>query len=167
MGQEIERKFLVKDDGSGDAGNAGWRTDQGLLYRQGYLSTDKARTVRVRLVASEATGEAWGYLTIKGKSTGASRAEYEYPIPAADASELLDTLCHQPLIEKIRHRISVGDDIWEVDEFLGVNAGLVIAEIELAAVDQPFAHPDWVGSEVTDDPRYYNSNLVAQPFSQW
>lgn len=163
MGREIERKFLVQDDGGG----AGWRTAQGLHYRQGYLSTEKARTVRVRLVVSEATGEAWGYLTIKGKSTGASRAEYEYAIPAVDASELLETLCHQPLIEKIRHRITVGDDTWEVDEFLGVNAGLIIAEIELAAVDQPFAHPSWLGREVTDDPRYYNSQLVAHPFASW
>ena len=159
MGKEIERKFLVQGDG--------WRTGQGLRYRQGYLSTEKARTVRVRLVASEASGEAWGYLTIKGKSTGASRAEYEYAIPPQDARELLETLCHQPLIEKIRHRITVGNDTWEVDEFLGVNAGLVIAEIELAELDQPFTHPSWLGREVTDDPRYYNSNLVAHPFSNW
>ena len=163
MGREIERKFLVQGDGGGD----GWRTKEGLHYRQGYLSTEKARTVRVRLVASKASGAAWGYLTIKGKSTGASRAEYEYAIPPQDAHELLETLCHQPLIEKIRHRITAGNDTWEVDEFLGVNAGLIIAEIELAEPDQPFTHPSWLGREVTDDPRYYNSNLVAHPFSSW
>lgn len=159
MGREIERKFLVQGDG--------WRTKTGMRYRQGYLSTDKSRTVRVRLVEDEATGAAHGFLTIKGKSTGASRAEYEYEIPAQDARELLDTLCHHPLIEKIRHKIAVADGLWEVDEFLGSNAGLILAEIELATVEQTFAAPAWLGSEVTDDPRYYNSNLVQHPFSTW
>lgn len=159
MGSEIERKFLVEGDG--------WRTQTGMRYRQGYLSTDKSRTVRVRLVEDQASGAAQGFLTIKGKSTGASRAEYEYSIPAQDARELLDTLCHQPLIEKIRHKITVADGVWEVDEFLGSNAGLILAEIELDAVDQAFVRPAWVGTEVTADARYYNSNLVQQPFSTW
>lgn len=159
MGREIERKFLVQGDG--------WRAGQAMRYRQGYLSTDKTRTVRVRLVEDVTAGEAWGYLTLKGKSTGASRAEYEYAIPVQDARELLENLCHQPLIEKIRHTLTVGADTWEVDEFFGVNAGLVIAEIELESVDQAFARPLWLGNEVTDDPRYYNSNLVTYPFSHW
>jgi len=159
MGREIERKFLVQGDD--------WRTQAGVLYRQGYLSTDKGRTVRVRLVVAEATGEEQGYLTIKGQSTGASRAEYEYGIPAADARELLDTLCHRPLIEKIRHKLTVEGHVWEVDEFLGGNAGLILAEIELEDVAQSFARPAWLGMEVTNDPRYYNSNLVQHPFSAW
>ncbi len=159
LGREIERKFLVQGDG--------WRTAQGLRYRQGYLSTEKARTVRVRLVESTANGEGWGYLTIKGQSSGASRAEYEYEIPVQDARELLTDLCHQPLIEKVRYTLTEGDATWEVDEFLGVNAGLIMAEIELDSVEQTFARPPWLGREVTDDPRYYNSNLVAHPFSRW
>ncbi len=159
MGREIERKFLVQGDG--------WRAAQGLRYRQGYLSTEKARTVRVRLVENTANGEGWGYLTIKGKSSGASRAEYEYEIPVQDARELLADLCHQPLIEKVRYTLTEGDATWEVDEFLGVNAGLIMAEIELDSVEQPFARPPWLGREVTDDPRYYNSNLVEHPFSGW
>lgn len=159
MAQEIERKFLVKQEG--------WRTIAGAHYRQGYLNLDKARTVRVRTVHDLTTGEQHGYLTIKGKSVGASRAEYEYKIPIQDATELLDRLCQQPLIEKIRYRIPQGEVIWEVDEFMGENTGLVVAEVELQDVEQAFDKPAWVGSEVTDDPRYFNSSLVKHPFSRW
>ncbi|MBX3011678.1 MAG: CYTH domain-containing protein [Caldilineaceae bacterium] len=159
MAQEIERKFLVQ----GDA----WRTDGGAHYRQGYLTVDKARTVRVRTVHERASGEQAGYLTIKGKSQGASRAEYEYEIPMADATELLDQLCLRPLIEKIRYRIPHADLIWEVDEFLGENAGLIVAEVELTSVEQAFVKPAWVGQEVTTDRRYFNASLVTHPFSQW
>lgn len=159
MGKEIERKFLVKGDG--------WRTPNGAHYRQGYLNLDKARTVRVRTVHDLASGEQHGYLTIKGKSVGASRSEYEYEIPIEDAQELLDQLCHRPLIEKVRHRIPQGAVTWEIDEFLGENAGLIVAEVELEDVKQSFASPAWLGQEVTDDRRYFNSSLVEHPFSQW
>lgn len=154
MGVEIERKFLVE----GDA----WRTlGEATLLRQGYLSLEPTRTVRVRIDGERA------FLTIKGKSVGASRGEWEYPIPVPDAAELLDTLCQQPLVEKVRHRIASGPHTWEVDEFLGANAGLVVAEIELSSEDEPFAQPDWIGREVTGDPRYFNSRLISHPYSQW
>lgn len=154
MGVEIERKFLVTGDG--------WRAQgEPTLLRQGYLSLDPERTVRVRIEGEGAT------LTIKGKNRGATRGEWEYPIPLPEAAELLDTLCQQPLVEKIRHRISQGRHTWEVDEFLGANAGLVVAEIELASEDERFDRPDWIGPEVTHDKRYFNSNLIRHPYSAW
>lgn len=154
MGVEIERKFLV----TGEA----WRAlGTPTLLRQGYLSLDPERTVRVRIDGADGT------LTIKGKSRGATRGEWEYPIPVQEAAELLDTLCQQPLVEKIRHRITQGPHTWEVDEFLGANAGLVVAEIELASEEDAFDKPDWVGPEVTDDTRYFNSNLIRHPYSAW
>jgi adenylate cyclase len=154
MGKEIERKFLVK----GDA----WRgLAPGKKYRQGYLSTVKERTVRVRTAGDH------GYITVKGVSTGASRAEYEYEIPVADANEMLDNLCQRPLIEKTRYRIPQDDVAWEVDEFEGENRGLIVAEVELKDEKQQVALPLWLGKEVTDDPRYFNANLVANPFIKW
>ena len=154
MGIEIERKFLL----AGDA----WRgLGQPVLLRQGYLSSARERVVRVRIEGGQAM------LTIKGANVGATRGEWEYPIPLADATELLDGLCEQPLIEKYRHRIEHAGMVWEVDEFLGANAGLVVAEIELASEDQPFEKPDWIGAEVSGDARYYNANLIRHPFSQW
>jgi len=155
MAIEIERKFLLK--------NQQWRTltDDSRLIRQGYLSDQPERTVRVR-VAGE---QAW--LTVKGKTKGIARLELEYPIPVAEAMQLLDQLCLKPLIEKYRYRIIQGDLVWEVDEFLGDNTGLVVAEIELSAADQAFDRPDWLGAEVSDDPRYFNSALIHQPFSRW
>lgn len=154
MATEIERKFLVKDDG--------WRgLGPGSRYRQGYLSTDPGRTVRARVAAG------MGFLTIKGKTVNAARAEYEYVIPVEDAEAILDELCERPLIEKTRYRIDYQGLVWEVDEFEGENAGLVIAEVELASADQAVALPAWVGEEVTADPRYYNANLIANPFSRW
>jgi len=154
MGVEIERKFLLQ----GDA----WRgLGQAVLLRQGYLSSARERVVRVRIEGQQAM------LTIKGANVGATRGEWEYPIPLADAAELLDGLCEQPLIEKYRHRIEHAGMVWEVDEFLGANAGLIVAEIELASEDQPFEKPDWVGAEVSGDARYYNANLIRHPFSQW
>jgi adenylate cyclase len=154
VGVEIERKFLLANDG--------WRTlGQPVLLRQGYLSSQAERVVRVRV-----EGEA-AYITIKGRSTGATRGEWEYPIPLADANELLDTLCEQPLIEKYRRRVEFAGKVWEVDEFLGANAPLVVAEIELRSEDEPFERPDWIGEEVTGDPRYFNSALGRHPFSQW
>ena len=152
MAIEIERKFLVQ----GEA----WRAAPAVFYSQGYLNRDKARTVRVRIAGDEA------YLTIKGQSVGASRAEFEYAIPLADARELL-AMCEQPLIEKNRRKIPHAGFVWEVDEFLGENLGLVVAEIELPSEETQFARPDWVGQEVTDDARYFNSNLAKTPFSRW
>jgi len=153
MGVEIERKFLVCSDA--------WRSlGEPVLLRQGYLSSHKERVVRVRIEGEQ------GVITIKGQNVGALRGEWEYPIPLADAAELLQ-LCEQPLIEKYRRRISHAGHVWEVDEFLGVNAGLVVAEIELDAEAEAFALPDWVGAEVTDDLRYFNSSLIKHPYSAW
>jgi CYTH domain-containing protein len=154
MGVEIERKFLVRGDEWRGHGPA-------VLLRQGYLSDDPERVVRVRIEGDTAQ------LTIKGCNTGPTRGEWEYPIPVADAQDLLARLCHQPLIEKYRCRIPYQGMVWEVDEFLGDNAGLLVAEIELSAPDQVFAKPDWVGDEVTDDRRYFNSSLIRHPFSRW
>jgi adenylate cyclase len=154
VGVEIERKFLLQ----GDA----WRAlGEPVLLRQGYLSSDPARTVRVRIEDGRAA------LTIKGRSTGATRGEWEYPLPLEDAGELLDQLCERPLIEKYRRRIPFGKHVWEVDEFLGANAGLVVAEIELASEDEAFEQPSWIGAEVTGDARYFNSSLIRLPYSQW
>lgn len=154
MGIEIERKFLVTSD-------AWMRQGEPVLLRQGYLSSHPARVVRVRIEGDRAV------MTIKGKNVGASRGEWEYPIPMADAQEFLDKLCEQPIIEKYRRRIPHAGFVWEVDEFLGANAGLVVAEIELPSEDQAFDKPDWVGDEVTHDKRYLNSNLIAHPYSNW
>lgn len=152
MAVEIERKFLV----TGDA----WRNDSGVLYRQGYLNRDKMRTVRIRIAGDAA------FLAIKGKSTGASRAEFEYPVPMHDAQALL-ALCDGPLIEKTRYIVQHAGHRWEVDEFAGDNAGLVVAELELSAEDEAFDAPAWLGAEVTHDVRYFNSNLASQPFCTW
>ena len=154
MANEIERKFLV-------VGNAWHEATNGRRYRQGSLSTDSECTVRVRVVGTE------GFLTIKGRTRGATRAEYEYPIPVEEADALLDNLCLRPLIEKVRYAIPYQGLVWEVDEFLGDNAGLVVAEVELESETQSIVKPDWVGTEVTDDPRYYNANLVHKPFTRW
>ena len=154
MADEIERKFLVH----GDA----WKADATTsAYRQGFLSTEPERTVRVRLADDR------GWLTVKGITVGARRAEYEYEIPYEDASRMLDTLCKRPLIEKVRHTLVVGEHTWEVDVFDGDNAGLVFAEIELTAEDEEFERPEWIGDEVTDDPRYFNSSLVEHPYKDW
>jgi CYTH domain-containing protein len=154
MAIEIERKFLVK--------GVAWRSlGAGTLYCQGYLSTRKDCSVRVRLVGEQ------GYLTIKGLTEGYSRAEYEYLIPAEDARELLHQLCDRPLIEKTRYKIEYAGLIWEVDEFAGENQGLIIAEVELPDENHSVDLPDWVGQEVTDDPRYFNVNLAQHPYREW
>ena len=154
MGQEIERKFLLKNDT--------WRSEAtGTLYRQGYLSSVKERTVRVRTVGDKA------FLTIKGVTVGATRAEYEYPIPISDCNAMLDTLAEKPIIEKKRYKVARGGLTWEIDEFFGENQGLIVAEVELEREDQPFVKPDWVGDEVTGDPRYYNANLIRNPYTKW
>ncbi|HEX7325535.1 MAG TPA: CYTH domain-containing protein [Rhodanobacteraceae bacterium] len=152
MGVEIERKFLVT--------NGGWRQPHPLHLIQGYLNLDPARTVRIR------TDGVRAFLTVKGPTRGATRSEFEYAVPRPDAESLL-ALCAGARIDKLRHVIAAGGARWEVDEFLGDNAGLVVAEIELASEDQAFARPGWLGREVTDDARYYNSNLAQHPYRTW
>ena len=154
MPEEIERKFLVIGDGWRDAA-------VGTRFRQGFLSTEPERTVRVRVAGAR------GSITVKGKTVGAKREEFEYEIPLQDVERMLDGLCKRPFIEKVRYTLSVGRHVWEIDVFEGENAGLVVAEIELASEDEAFEKPDWAGEEVTDDPRYFNSNLVAKPFRAW
>ena len=154
MGVEIEKKFLL-------AGNDWKELAEGASYRQGYLSSVKERTVRVRTIRDK------GFLTIKGISVGATRLEYEYEIPFEEANELLNELCEKPLIEKNRYKVNLGEHTWEIDEFFGENEGLVVAEIELESEKQQFIKPPWVGEEVTGDPRYFNSNLINNPFKQW
>ncbi|MGF1492665.1 MAG: CYTH domain-containing protein [Microcoleaceae cyanobacterium] len=154
MATEIERKFLVIGDE--------WKSlGSGTLYRQGYIPTTENCSVRVRAVGEIA------YLTLKGPTIGNSRAEFEYDIPLKDAEEILGTLCSQPLIEKYRYRIPWGNLVWEVDEFLGDNQGLIVAEIELQTTDQSFELPTWIGEEVSDDPKYFNASLVKFPYCQW
>lgn len=154
MAKEIERKFLLKSDA--------WRSlAEGRYYCQGYIPTQGKQTVRARIIGDQ------GYLTLKGPAQGLSRSEFEYKIPLADAQAILTELCQSPRIEKHRYRIPVGDVVWEVDEFVGENQGLVLAEVELTHPEQVVVLPDWIGEEVTGNPRYYNSNLVRYPFKDW
>ena len=157
MAKEIERKFLV----AGDAWRAG--AAPGIAYRQGYLSagSDAGCTVRVRL------GGGRAYVTIKGPAAGAARDEYEYPIPPTDAAEMLERLCAGGTVEKVRHLVPFAGRTWEVDEFGGENAPLVVAEVEIESVDAAVKLPPWLGAEVTDDPRYTNAALARSPFSRW
>ena len=152
MAKEIERKFLVK---------AGWQPqDEGIKIAQGYLSTVPERTVRVRIKGDK------GYLTIKGKNQGISRAEFEYEIPIGDAEDLLK-LAEQPILSKTRYLEQHGNCLWEIDVFAGENQGLVVAEVELPDEQADFSRPDWLGKEVSGDVRYYNANLIKKPFSLW
>lgn len=155
MGTEIERKFLVRD--------YSWREQatSTVRYRQGYLAKREEATVRVRVGGDRA------YLTVKGRMVGISRPEFEYEIPVAEAEEMLERIALLPVVEKVRHFVPVGPHVWEVDLFLAANAGLVVAEIELSHPDERFQHPDWLGEEVTGDPRYYNSSLIDNPFTRW
>jgi len=151
---EIERKFLLANDS--------WRgLAQGITLCQGYLSTDKHCAVRVRIAGNKA------WIGIKGETHGATRLEFEYPVPLEEARLMLERLAKRPLIEKTRYTIPFAGLIWEVDEFHGDNQDLIIAEVELEDEAQSFARPDWIGREVTGDPRYYNANLVANPFKEW
>ena len=153
MAIEIERKYLVK--------GTEWRgLVEPIQYVQGYLLVDEQRTVRVRI-----TGNS-GFLTIKGKSLGMGRKEFEYQIPLEDARELLQ-LRITSLIEKKRSSIEWEGKFWEVDEFEGKNRGLILAEIELKSENEIFAIPPWIGEEVTDDIRYYNSYLSQNPYTEW
>jgi CYTH domain-containing protein len=155
MGIEIERKFLVNKEK--------WREllkGENSLFRQGYILSDPEKTIRVRLTDST------GHLTIKGLTVGASRAEYEYAIPKEDAQQLLDNFCDSEL-SKIRYYITYDGKLWEVDEFLGRNEGLIVAEIELTDENEPFSLPDWVDREVTSEKKYSNSNLATNPYKSW
>ncbi|MFN8064175.1 MAG: CYTH domain-containing protein [Vicinamibacterales bacterium] len=154
MAVEIERKFLV-------VGTEWQSLAEGVLYRQGYLSSAKERVVRVRTAGPDA------FLTIKGFTTGVTRLEFEYPIPFDDATAMLDRVCERPLIAKTRYRIPVGGFTWEVDQFHEENEGLVVAEIELPDANTVFERPSWVGEEVSGDARYFNANLIQHPFSRW
>jgi len=153
MNIEIERKFLV-------IGNNWKNLGSKKKYRQGYLSTNKQGTVRIRTIENQ------GFLTIKGKTSGISRKEFEYEIPLQDALELLK-MCRETPLEKYRHTVKLDNFTWEIDEFLQENQGLVVAEIELETENQQFEKPDWLGEEVSEDPKFYNAQLVKKPFCTW
>ncbi len=155
MATEIEHKFLIVNDD--------WREQiiRSVEYRQGYLSNNKHASVRIRVAGDIAN------INVKGMTVGVQRPEYEYPVPLADANEMLDQLCMRPMIEKIRHFVEYGGKIWEIDEFSGDNAGLIVAEIELEAVDEAFDVPGWAGADVSGVERYYNVALVQYPYVQW
>lgn len=150
---EIERKFLLKPDAVPTLTN-------GVLFVQGYLDKSAEKTIRVRIAEKEA------FITIKGKTESFSRKEFEYEIPITDAEELL-LLCPDFIIRKTRYNISVGKHVWGIDVFHAENEGLILAEIELESEDETFERPDWIGKEVTDDFRYFNSYLSKNPFKNW
>lgn len=153
MPTEIERKFLLQSPPIDQWG-------EGVKMRQGYLARGEHATARVRVAGTR------GRLTIKGPTVGISRAEFEYEIPCSEAEELL-TLCEGGLIEKRRWRVPYQGHVWEVDVFEGENSGLLIAEIELSAEDETFERPDWIGAEVSGDPRYFNGYLSRHPYQTW
>ena len=159
MAQEIERKFLVK--------NETYKTlAAGTYYRQGYVPTVNGMTVRIRIAGEK------GFITMKDHAVGFTRHEFEYPIPVDDAKQMLELMCAKPQIEKTRYVVPASGTgasslFWEVDEFLGDNTGLVVAEIEVPSEDTSFDIPDWVGEEVTGDKRYYNSHLCNNPYKDW
>lgn len=154
MGIEIERKFLLK--------NEEWRSEVSskTIIKQGYLNSDKERTVRIRVRNDK------GFLTIKGENTNATRQEYEYEIPVPDAESLL-LLCQKPIIEKVRYLVPRGGKTWEIDDFGGDNLGLILAEIELESEEEQIEIPSWIGTEVTHDTRYFNSSLISHPYSKF
>lgn len=152
MAKEIERKFLVR--------NSTWKVGvSGLKIDQGYLSTDIDHTVRVRIISDAA------FLTVKTRNDGITRSEWEYQIPVSDAEDMLRRVKNR--IIKKRYIVVSGGKKWEIDEFLGDNAGLVVAEIELESEDEEFEKPFWLGEEVSDDSRYYNSQLIENPYKNW
>ncbi len=159
MAIEIERKFLLSSDD--------WRQQVGTTQHiaQAYLAVSPleqaSSSVRVRICDDCAN------INVKGMTLGIQRTEFEYPIPIEDAQTMLGRLCQQPVLEKYRHIVEMAGHRWEIDEFLGENTGLIVAEIELTDLDEPFERPAWLGEEVSDDPRYYNVLLVSQPFSSW
>jgi adenylate cyclase len=155
MALEIERKFLLKNDG--------WRQSVQSAERlcQGYLNSEERCSIRIRTAGEQA------WLNIKSATLGAQRQEFEYTIPLADAEQILATLSLKPLVEKVRHLVNVGQHVFEIDEFEGDNAGLIVAEVELSHPDEAFERPDWLGEEVTDDVRYYNTSLRRHAYKAW
>lgn len=155
MATEIERKFLLANDS--------WRAEvkSSCEYEQGYLNQAKINSVRARVAGDKA------FLSVKSATLSISRKEFEYVIPMEDARYMLDHLCEGSTIKKTRHFIPQGEHVWEIDEFYGDNAGLVVAEIELKSENETFFRPGWLGAEVSDDPRYYNVRLVDHPFKDW
>ncbi|QOY51069.1 CYTH domain-containing protein [Candidatus Sulfurimonas baltica] len=154
MGLEIERKFLIDIDKVENLQN-------GYEIKQGYIQTKDKTTVRVRVRGDEA------FITIKGKNVGASRVEFEYSIPLDDANEMLEKLCLKPFIDKKRYLVEHKNHTWEIDVFYNENEGLIVAEVELEDENESVELPEWVVKEVTGDARYYNSNLLENPFSKW
>jgi CYTH domain-containing protein len=154
MGVEIERKYLLKSND--------WKKliVNSFKIKQGYLNSNIERTVRVRVIDNK------GFLTIKSKNIGITRSEFEYEIPLKDAVNLLD-LCEKPIIEKIRNLVIFENKTWEIDDFEGVNKGLIIAEIELISEKESLTIPTWIGKEVSDETKYYNSSLITNPFQNW
>jgi CYTH domain-containing protein len=154
MGLEIERKFLLKNDN--------WKTlvKEEISIKQGYLNSEKERTVRVRSYGNK------GLITIKGKNKNLTRKEFEYEIPLTDALQMLN-LAEQPIIEKTRFIATNKTHTWEIDVFEGVNNGLIVAEIELESETEQFDIPEWIGKEVSTDPKYYNASLIKHPFKDW
>ncbi len=155
MGMEIERKFLVADDS--------WRAAarDAVPMRQGYLACNSECSVRIRVAGDRAA------CNVKGATLGVARPEFEFPLPVADARDMLDLFCRGRCLDKVRHLVPYGAHVWEVDVFSGANAGLVVAEIELGALDEPFERPPWLGAEVSEDHRYYNVCLIDHPYSAW
>jgi adenylate cyclase len=155
MAQEIERKFLLSSDA--------WRDQVASAQRmvQGYLQRGEDTAIRVRIAGDAA------WLNIKKSIDGVHRLEYEYPIPLADAEELLAQVVLRPVIDKTRHLVHIGPHTWEIDEFHGENDGLIVAEIELEHADEAFERPAWLGQEVSTDRRYFNSSLSERPYTSW
>lgn len=154
MAMEIERKYLLSS-------TAQLNGLTGKEIRQGYIDVKDETTVRVRIKADKA------FLTIKSKSSGSSRLEFEYEIPTGDAQQMIETLCRKPVIEKTRYKIDYAGKTWEVDVFYGDNKGLVLAEIELESEDEEFEIPSWIDKEVTEDKRYFNAYLSQNPYTKW
>jgi adenylate cyclase len=161
VGIEIERKFLLVGDAWRSQAERVVRMAQGYLNDLGAVESGRQRaSVRVRIAGDEA------FLNLKSRELGRTRQEFDYPIPVADAEALLG-LCTGGLIDKHRHYVRHAGHLWEIDEFLGENAGLFVAEIELQAADEAFVKPDWIGAEVTELQRYYNLALAERPYSRW
>ena len=155
MGTEIEKKYLIVNDD--------WRkeSDEGTYMVQGYMGTNEKSSIRIRIHGETAN------LNIKSSTIGITRSEYDYPVPIDEAKEILETLCDRPYVEKTRYHVMYEGHEWEIDVFAGDNDGLIVAEIELGSVDEEFKLPDWIGEDVSDDPRYYNVCLVTHPYKDW
>ncbi len=155
MATEIERKYLTVNDD--------WRenADAGVRIIQAYMTSNDKSSIRIRIQGEQAN------INIKSKTLGIERSEYEYAIPLTEAKEMLENLCDRPFIEKTRYRVINDQHEWEIDVFAGDNEGLIVAELELSSADEVFALPDWIGKEVSNDPRYYNICLVTHPYNKW